>query len=205
MKAQVEESAHTAIRADPTSERILDAALEQFAANGIRRTSMDDVAKAAQIARSGVYRYFGSKSELIQAALMRELGRYLAELETAIADMEVFADIAVEGFVVTLEFIRRSPILGELLLTDSDELLPYLTIRGGSIVKAATAFLVDRLRTATQSTADPQTQEELAETAVRLAISFVLHRDSCVDLDDDIAVRRYASRCVAPIAVLMTK
>ncbi|MFI6998201.1 TetR/AcrR family transcriptional regulator [Nocardia sp. NPDC050175] len=189
---------------DATADRILDAALTRFASAGIRGTSMDDVAREAKLARSGVYRYFRSKNDLIEAAVMRELQRFLREFEHATADAHDPTTIAAEGFVLTISFATTSPILGELLLTDSD-LLPYLTIRGGSIIAIARAFLVDRLRREAISPDDYDIQQEVAETAVRLAMSFVTNRDSCIDLDDEQTLRRYAGRVVAPIAALLTE
>ncbi|NNH70467.1 TetR/AcrR family transcriptional regulator [Nocardia uniformis] len=188
---------------DATADRILDAALTVFGSTGIRGTSMEDVARAAKLARSGVYRYFRTKNDLIEAAVMRELQRYLYEFDEATAELHEPSDIAVEGFVFTVRFADSSPILGKLLRTDSD-LIPYLTIQGGSLIAVARAFLVDRIQSEAQWSGDWETPQEVAETAVRLAMSFVTNRDSCVDLGDDTAVRGYATRVIAPLATLFT-
>ncbi|MDR3310921.1 MAG: TetR/AcrR family transcriptional regulator [Oscillospiraceae bacterium] len=47
-------------------ERILDAALSAFAANGYRKTSAADVAKAANISKAMVFTYFGSKPQMYE-------------------------------------------------------------------------------------------------------------------------------------------
>ncbi|GAB4585086.1 TetR/AcrR family transcriptional regulator [Nocardia sp. IFM 10818] len=188
---------------DATAERILDAALTCFGRNGIRRTPMDAVAAEAGLARSSVYRYFRQKSDLISAVLTRELHRFLTELESATATIADPATAAAEGFVTTVRFIRASPILSELLLSDSEELLPFLTVRGGSLVTIARTYLVQRLTAASPAGGSaPEAREQLAETAVRLAMSFVFNRESVIDLDDDAALRRYAHRFIAPLAAL---
>jgi AcrR family transcriptional regulator len=161
---------------------------------------MEAVATEANLARSTVYRYFRQKSDLITAVLMRELERFLDRFEAATAALTDPADIAAEGFVVTVRFIRASSVLSELLVSDSEELLPYLTVRGGSIMAVARMYLLQRLMTLTPSAeVDVEAQEQLAETAVRLAMSFIFNRESIVDLDDDTALRAYARRCVAPL------
>ncbi|SDG48448.1 transcriptional regulator, TetR family [Lentzea fradiae] len=57
---------------DGNSERrtsILRAATEVFLRFGLRKTSMDDVAKAAAISRQGLYLHFVTKDELFQAVI----------------------------------------------------------------------------------------------------------------------------------------
>jgi len=48
-----------------TRERILEAALELFLRQGIRKTSIDDVADRAGVTRVTVYRYFSDRQQLI--------------------------------------------------------------------------------------------------------------------------------------------
>jgi AcrR family transcriptional regulator len=47
---------------------ILEAALEQLALTGVRRTSADDVARRAGVNRATLYRRFGSREQLLAAA-----------------------------------------------------------------------------------------------------------------------------------------
>lgn len=54
-----------------TPERITLAALNLFMKQGIKKTSVDDVALAAGVTRVTVYRYFADKRELVRAAFMR--------------------------------------------------------------------------------------------------------------------------------------
>ncbi len=74
-------------------ELILDAALELFRVRGFRRTSMEDIAEAAEIAKGTLYLYFRSKEELF-AALSQRLGERIleamdqAKIATASADLE---------------------------------------------------------------------------------------------------------------------
>jgi AcrR family transcriptional regulator len=60
---------------ESTRSRILAAARESFTRHGVRRTTMDDVAAAAGVTRTTVYRYFGDRRELIRAALEDVLDR----------------------------------------------------------------------------------------------------------------------------------
>ncbi|MBW2241079.1 MAG: TetR/AcrR family transcriptional regulator [Deltaproteobacteria bacterium] len=56
-------------------ERIIDAALEKFSAYGYARTSMADIAEAAEMSRPALYLHFENKNEIFRAALETILGR----------------------------------------------------------------------------------------------------------------------------------
>jgi AcrR family transcriptional regulator len=67
-------------------ELVLAAALDTFARYGYRKTSMEDVARAADISRPGLYLLFGSKQELFSAAVTQALDRSLAAVSEVLAD-----------------------------------------------------------------------------------------------------------------------
>ncbi|MET0181967.1 MAG: TetR/AcrR family transcriptional regulator [Caulobacterales bacterium] len=54
-------------------DEILDAALEEFAAQGFDAARMEDVAARAGISKAGVYLYFDSKEKLLDALIEREI------------------------------------------------------------------------------------------------------------------------------------
>ena len=57
--------------ANTTRERILEAALELFLRQGIRKTSIDDVADRAGVTRVTVYRYFSDRQQLIGESFLQ--------------------------------------------------------------------------------------------------------------------------------------
>ncbi len=67
-------------------EQVLDAALDTFARYGYRKTSMEEVARAAAISRPGLYLLFGSKQDLFTAAVTHALDHSLAAVARALAD-----------------------------------------------------------------------------------------------------------------------
>lgn len=62
--------------------QILDCALKVFARFGLKKTSLDDIAKAADISRQGIYLHFKSKDEIFKAAVLK----FLAERSQAAAE-----------------------------------------------------------------------------------------------------------------------
>jgi AcrR family transcriptional regulator len=65
--------------------RLLDVAFATFARYGYRKTSMEQVARAAQLSRQGLYLHFPSKEELFRAVVAHVLETGLSAAEQAAA------------------------------------------------------------------------------------------------------------------------
>jgi AcrR family transcriptional regulator len=108
-------------RGDAESRRavILDAALQVFGQYGYRRTSMDDVAREAGIAKGTIYLSFASKEEVFQALSERLSQRMLAGAEAASrrpgATADKLAAMHAAWFGTYADTISRSPHAAELL------------------------------------------------------------------------------------------
>jgi AcrR family transcriptional regulator len=108
-------------RGDAESRRaeILDAALRVFGQYGFRRTSMDDVAREADIGKGTIYLSFTSKEEVFQALSERLSQRMLAGAEAASRQPGTTADklaaMHAAWFGTYADTIRRSPHAADLL------------------------------------------------------------------------------------------
>jgi len=67
-------------------DAVLVSALGTFARFGYRKTSMDEVARAARISRPGLYFLFASKEELFRAAVVRSLDENLTDVERILGE-----------------------------------------------------------------------------------------------------------------------
>ena len=177
---------------------ILDAAVDELRAYGLRRTSVDNVARRAGLSRATVYRRFENKNVLVQAALVRESSRFFGEIVAAIGPLPTVEERLVEGFVVGLRMVRTDALLTRLLISDPEELVPYLTLRGAGVIAAASEFLVAQYEQVADRRMD-RDPRVLAEMLVRLAISFTLTPDGVVAVHDDAEVRRFAKSYLAPL------
>ncbi|MFD7708533.1 TetR family transcriptional regulator [Streptomyces sp. NPDC059785] len=182
------------------ARRILDAALEQFTTFGLRRSSVDDVAKRAGVSRVTVYRRFQTKDGLVEACLLREGSRFFQKLDSAVASLPTMEDRVVEGFVVVLRYTRAHPLFGGLLRLEPEVVLPYLTVQGGPALAAATDYLAAHLSRAQQTEGRPGSDcRPVAELMVRVAVSFLLNPASSIELDDEAQARAFARRYLAPL------
>lgn len=67
----------------PARTRVLDAALDLFAANGVSGTSLQMIADAVGITKAAVYHQFRTKEQIVIAVTERELGRLVPALKEA--------------------------------------------------------------------------------------------------------------------------
>ena len=65
---------------------ILVAARSVFVRYGYRKTSMDDVAKAAEVSRQGLYVHFASKEDLFREMIHQAISLHLHEAHVALAN-----------------------------------------------------------------------------------------------------------------------
>jgi AcrR family transcriptional regulator len=179
---------------DGGGEAILDAALAQFEDFGIRRTTMEDAARRAGVARVTVYRRFPSKERLVEAVVIREAQRFFAELEAAVSRLDSVEDRIAEAFVHTLAAAREQRLLNRLLRTEPDAMLPLLTTDGGPVIAAGTVFLARQMRMA-GSGVPPRELQTVAELVARLVLSYLL----TPGLETPREARRFAKRYIAPL------
>ncbi|MFD3578436.1 TetR/AcrR family transcriptional regulator [Streptomyces sp. NPDC058644] len=200
MDSMMERALDSAPPSDALTEQILDAAREQFMTFGLRRSTVDDVAKRAKVSRVTVYRRIGNKEALVSACLLREYRRFVGEVDEAVATLPTIEDRIVEGFVVVLRHIREHPLIGGLMRLEPETMLPFLTLESGPAFLAMRGYLTDRLRRAQRAEGKQEGDPTpVAELMVRITVSFLLNPVSCFELEDDDHVRDFARRYLVPL------
>jgi TetR/AcrR family transcriptional regulator, repressor for uid operon len=184
---------------DPTSERVLDAALSLVAASGARNLTMDDVAARAGVGRMTVYRRFGGRQQLLDDLAVRECRRCLAQIAAALDPAQPIEERATELFVATLSVIREHPMLARLARVEPEALLHELNRDSSAVFRLVRGFLVAQIRAAQTAGELPDGDPAaLAEIAVRLGASFVLIPDSAIVSDDEQQTRETVRLLLAP-------
>jgi AcrR family transcriptional regulator len=65
---------------------LLEAAVAVFKRFGYRKTSMDEVARAARVSRQGLYLHFANKEDLFRAAVLHALTRQMSAVTAVLSD-----------------------------------------------------------------------------------------------------------------------
>ncbi|HEX4816836.1 MAG TPA: TetR/AcrR family transcriptional regulator [Nonomuraea sp.] len=186
---------------DDTRTRILDAAYEQFCRMGIRRSTVDDVARRAGVSRITVYRRFSTKDVLVEHVVRREFRRYFDRFLIDIEQAGTAADRVVLGFVSSLRAIRDNPLIGGLIAAEPDLLVPSITNDGGRTLATVRQFVAGQLRREQRAghvSADLDA-DLVAELMVRISASFLAIPSHIIDLDDDEQLAAVARRFLVPM------
>ncbi|MGC4896261.1 TetR/AcrR family transcriptional regulator [Micromonospora sp. DT31] len=195
------EALHRADDNDEVASRILDAAFEQFCRMGIRRSTMEDVARRAGVSRITAYRRFATKDRLVEQVVRREFRRYFDRFLVDIQQAETVADRVVLGFVSALHAIRRNPLIGGLTATEPDVLIPSMISDGGRTLATVQRFVAGQLRREQRAgtISAAVDVEVVAELMTRLSCSFLLTPSHVIDLDDEHQLRAVARRYLVPM------
>jgi AcrR family transcriptional regulator len=97
-----------------TRERLLRAAADVFAERGYDGTRVADIAGAAGVSNGALYAHFGSKAELLVAALRAHGKRHLAEMVTADPGRPV-----TEALLAAGRALARCPDAGGYLIVEA--------------------------------------------------------------------------------------
>jgi AcrR family transcriptional regulator len=95
-------------------EAILDAALDEFSAQGFAAARLDDIAMRAGVAKGTIYLYFADKEMLFQELIRSRMGPVVGDLEAVFATelpMRVIVEHAVDVFVREVFGTHRRQII----------------------------------------------------------------------------------------------
>ena len=120
-------------------ERILDAAYELLLAIGMRRMTMADIARHAEVSRATLYRRWPNVQAVVAALMTRE---WTTALVSAFQpDAADGRSRLVEGVVEVVAKTRVHPLMRKIIELDPEFLTPYLLERRGSSTVAHLALV----------------------------------------------------------------
>lgn len=185
---------------DKTIQKILSGTLALLEEFGLRRLTVEDIARRIGISRVTIYRRFANKDTLVRAVLLRELRRFFAAIDETVAGLETTEERLTEGFAFALQFLNNHALLNRFLRSEPELLLPHLTVDAGPVLAAAREFLAEHLdREIAERRLAPLDTQIAAELLARLVLSFFLTPESAASLRSSDEARRFARTYLAPV------
>jgi AcrR family transcriptional regulator len=175
--------------------RAVAALLSCVARQGLRKTTLDDVAREAGCGRATLYRYFASKQALLSAAGHTEATRIVAALRDAAAATDTLEDAVVALLVTAGVELGAHPALRFVADFEPDWLLPHLAFAGGDRFLAAAA---DALAPAVERFVGADDATRAGEWIARVGLCLLCSPVSPVALGDEASVRGYAREFIVP-------
>ena len=178
--------------------RILESTVVCLGRFGIAKTTVDDVARAAGVARATVYRHFpDGRDQLIAEGITWAVARFFHELFVAVADESDLADLLEHALFHAHRAVGEHEVLQKVLETEPERLMPQLSQSAPMIQEAVRTFLAERLGGA-RLRAGVEV-DEAADWLSRMGLSFII-AEGRWDLSDRDEVRRLVrDELLAPI------
>jgi len=124
---------------------ILKEARILFARYGLKKTSMDDIAKAVGLVKTSLYYYFKSKEELFQAVIRHE-GQIMINRLKQEVDRYRSPQRKLRAYVITkLEYFKELVNLDNLIRISTQEPLPLIEKERQNFFKEEKALVKDIL------------------------------------------------------------
>jgi AcrR family transcriptional regulator len=169
-------------------ERLLDASAAIITEEGWDRLSMTRVAERSGVPRQSLYKEVGTKAELGEAVVRREVDRFLAGVREGI---EGHPESVTAGLTAAARFALEHGETNALLKAivqpaHDSELLALLTVHPEAVLGQATTVVASTVR-AVHGTACPKGKEldALVDTMVRLTLSHLLQTSASTDVAVD--------------------
>jgi TetR/AcrR family transcriptional regulator, repressor for uid operon len=172
--------------ADRTSQRILDAALAEAAAVGLRRITVEDVVRRVGVSRMTVYRRYPRRDDLVEALVRRETQRFLAAVAFAIESADDPNEGVAEAFIGAVTFAREHPILRRAAHAAPAPIADFV-----ELLTMGSAFIANYIHGEAPGSPS-QRVRWVADVFARLFFTYISMPPSDPDFADDAELRRFA-------------
>lgn len=174
----------------------MDALLPLAALTGLRKLSMDDVARHAKVGRATLYKYFPGRDALIAAAVRNELDRFFDETRQVLAAQSHPDDRLIHGFAHAYRYLRGNPALRTILRVNPEILLPYIVAEDSAALDLGREFV----ESVVQPGEIPEPQRaQFAEHVARAIHTLILIPSSVMNLDGPDGPETYAREFLLPV------
>ena len=165
------------------------------ARQGLRKTTLDDVAREAGTSRATLYRHFASNRRSLDAAVRLEAGRVTGELLAAAAGTVTLQDAVVALLTTAHRELAEHPALTFVAAFEPERLLPSLCFGGldGFLARAS-----DALAPALTRFVGADQASRAAEWLTRIGLALLCSPHAPVALDDEPVMRAYAAAFIVP-------
>jgi TetR/AcrR family transcriptional regulator, repressor for uid operon len=183
---------------DEAGERIVQAALACFAELGIRRTSMEDIARAAGVGRTTVFRRFESKELLVQIVILRVVGQATERVQAVFHGAHDLETGLTDALVAAVRELRDHPLFAKVLRIEPESFLRMFTTDGASVIAVVRGSVADWLGSSGGGPLSDEDAQMVAEGIIRLGVSLILTPEGPIPLYDDEGLRAYFVRYLVP-------
>ncbi|OXR41205.1 Fatty acid metabolism regulator protein [Nocardia cerradoensis] len=178
-----------------TRRRILDAAVEMAEITGLRKVSMDEIARRARVGRATLYLHFSGRDNLISAMIEDQLGQFFADVQDVLDQHDNSEDRLVHGFAHAFRLLLGNRAVRTVLAVNPEVLYP-------AIIGDSQPLLLGRLLIESAMGAEDLPAESrslFAEHVARMFHTYVLIPTQLVDMAAPGVAEDFARQFLLPI------
>ncbi len=192
----VDEWATGYLTAHELERRLVEAALRCIGRWGVRKTTLDDIAREAGVSRATVYRAFpGGKERLLDAVFCHEAGRFFHEVDPDLRAAATLDDLLTIGIAAALQLVADHEVLHAVIEHEPELVLPHFAFHQ-----------LDRFLEFTTALCRPHLGRFLpddevrpaAEWVARIVLTYGFNPSPAVDPHDVGSVRRLVRTYLLP-------
>jgi len=105
-------------------ESIMETASKMFSRYGLRKTSLDEVARMARVAKATIYNYFGSKDKVYLEVLRREMDEVVEKISSSVGQEASPKDKLITFVKAKFRYMREAINILNLDREGIEKLLP---------------------------------------------------------------------------------
>ena len=145
-------------------QKVLEVAIAEFASNGYSATSINDIARKAQISIGAMYSYFASKEDLFLTIVNNAYLLMEKILNDVVADSKDVFDCIERMLVTSREFAIEYPQLNQIYLDITTQALSSMALRLSNQLEIITPQVLSNV--IKQAKLDGKVSEDIDERVV---------------------------------------
>ena len=175
-------------------DNILAAARRCYVEQGIGATGMKEVAAAAGVARSTVYRYFPGRDDLLIAVVREEMLVLNDFIRERLGAHPAPVDMVVEGLLLAIAEIPRRPLLAAVFASEEGSRARRVIWQSSLIEQFSEDMMTRVIRPASEAglLQDAVSPEVLVEWVYRLLLSFLTLPSNIIGSEDELRATLHA-------------
>ena len=188
-------------KAELTLARILDAALDCYTRQGIGGTTLEDVARAAGVGRSTLYRYVDNRDDLLLQVVQRDAVQQQEEMSLLTRYQDDFGQSLVDNMIYVMGGRRSRPINALLFGSSDNSLIDRVGLSPGDFHPMAEALMAPLFEKAQAQgqIREGVTLEQAAKWCTRVLLSLINYPEEF--LEDEVALREFLQKFLVPSLV----
>ena len=122
-------------------DRILNAALERFKQYGFAKTTVEEIARQAQVGKGTIYFYFRNKEEILEEIVDREMTRGFAAIGQAMMHEPTLLEKLRKILEVCFDYFHNNEMISKVMAMDQGLVMSLVTEKNREFQKVSISWI----------------------------------------------------------------